>query len=665
MNPDSSFWKECEGEKIADSYKLEGLLGCGNFGGVFRSVQIVNGEELPEKKVAVKLMASGQISLDELRFALRLPNHPNLVHHYTGNSVQIRGFSMFYLVMELASGSLADFVRQKGGRVSSDQAKPIVRDIAQGLKFLHELDSGDTKYVHRDLKLLNVLQVGENWKIADFGLAKALDKGTMDASKIAGTPYYMPPELFGNSNVSVKWDIWSLGVMIVEMLTGHFPFEEATQEQLMGAILKKNPNLRGVPLEWKAIVEGCLVKDHDRRWTAAQVLEAVKKIGSDQVDSGTKQPKGASQRDRSVIQPTVYAGDRTGGSKKFSRRTFLFLGLGAAAFGSTVAVRSWLKSVTPIPVTPITDRPNAGSCGNLDNPIVYPDLVAGLPTETHSFSTVINLNSAGTGGQELNRQVTRWIEDLGDGVLLHLVRIPAGTFTMGSPEGEIDRSDDESPQHEVSIPECWMGQFEITQAQYQRVTNQNPATGSDDKFVDPQKPIINVSWEDAVAFCKALSDRTGRTYRLPTEAEREYACRACTTTPFHFGESITPDVVNYDGNYPYANAAKGEHRQQTTPVGSFPPNPWGLYDMHGNVWEWCADQWYNSYNDKPDELKQDGSIAWTQNNTNVLPSESGDHLLRGGSWYSLARDTRSADRGRRLIRYYDNGFRVLLSSRIP
>jgi formylglycine-generating enzyme required for sulfatase activity len=210
-----------------------------------------------------------------------------------------------------------------------------------------------------------------------------------------------------------------------------------------------------------------------------------------------------------------------------------------------------------------------------------------------------------------------------------------------------------------------MGQFEITQAQYQRITKENPATNSSSEFVDPQKPIINVTREDAVAFCQALSGATKRNYRLPTEAEWEYACRACTTTPFHFGETITPALVNYDGNYPYANAAKGDDRQQTTPVGSFPPNAWGLYDMHGNVWEWCADEYYEDYNQKPDALKQDGSIAWTQENTNVPPSDSGYHRLRGGSWYNTARYARSANRDWRFIWNDVNGFRVLLSPRTP
>jgi tetratricopeptide (TPR) repeat protein len=277
MQPDENFWKKCEGEQIANAYELELLLGCGAFGGVFRAVQIANGRRL-NKRVAVKLMFSGTIQQEELNFALDLPSHQNLVQHFTGNNVEIRDFSMFYLVMELADCSLADFVRKQGGQISSAESKPIVRDIAQGLKYLHELDAGnsqDKRYVHRDLKLLNVLQVGGVWKIADFGLSKALDRGTMQASKIVGTPYYMPPELFRNSYVSTKWDVWSLGVMIVEMLTGHFPFESPYYDELTRKIQIDIPDLEGVPSEWIDIVKSCLIRDHNERWAAVDVLTAL------------------------------------------------------------------------------------------------------------------------------------------------------------------------------------------------------------------------------------------------------------------------------------------------------------------------------------------------------------------------------------------------------
>jgi formylglycine-generating enzyme required for sulfatase activity len=134
-----------------------------------------------------------------------------------------------------------------------------------------------------------------------------------------------------------------------------------------------------------------------------------------------------------------------------------------------------------------------------------------------------------------------------------------------------------------------MGKYEVTQAQYQAIMGNNPSN-----FKGEKRPVEQVSWNDAVKFCEELSKKTGRAYRLPSEAEWEYAARAGTDTPFHFGETITTDLANYNGNFTYASAPKGEYRKETTDVGIFPPNSFGLYDMCGNVWEWCLDKYHNN-----------------------------------------------------------------------
>ncbi|HBE20180.1 MAG TPA: Sulphatase-modifying factor protein, partial [Cyanobacteria bacterium UBA11367] len=162
-------------------------------------------------------------------------------------------------------------------------------------------------------------------------------------------------------------------------------------------------------------------------------------------------------------------------------------------------------------------------------------------------------------------------EDLGDGVVLEMVYIPGGTFQMGSSEQSL-----EQPVHQVTVKPFFMGKYLITQEQWQAVMGNNPSD-----FKGAKLPVESVSWQDAIEFCGKLSQKTGKNYRLPSEAEWEYACRAGTTTPFHFGETITPHLVNCNGNNPYASAPKGVYRQKTTPVGKFPPNAFGLYDMHG------------------------------------------------------------------------------------
>lgn len=227
-----------------------------------------------------------------------------------------------------------------------------------------------------------------------------------------------------------------------------------------------------------------------------------------------------------------------------------------------------------------------------------------------------------------------------------MVQITAGTFIMGSPDRVGDN--EEHPQHQVTVRSFYMGKYEVTQAQYQAVMGTNPS-----HFKGDNLPIENLSWNDAVEFCRKLSQMTGREYRLPSEAEWEYACRAGTTTAFAFGDSLSSKQANFDGKYPFGGAAEGVYRQKTTPVGSFQPNAWGLYDMHGNVWEWCEDVWHHNYNEAP----TDGS-AW----------ESGDSILRvvrGGSWYHSAQSLRSASRGGGVPGNRDNlsGLRVVVGSR--
>jgi formylglycine-generating enzyme required for sulfatase activity len=244
------------------------------------------------------------------------------------------------------------------------------------------------------------------------------------------------------------------------------------------------------------------------------------------------------------------------------------------------------------------------------------------------------------------------LEDLGGGVSLPLVRIPAGEFVMGSPDAEPERFSDEGPQHRVRLREFWLGQTPITQAQWRAVMGTNPSRFTDQPDSD-QRPVEQMSWREAMAFCRQLADRTGRVYTLPSEAQWEYACRAGTTSPFAFGESITPELANYDGHTTYAGSPEGVYRKQTTAVGAFPANAWGLHDMHGNVWEWCLDHWHNSYASAPG----DGS-AWvdSEDENNAI-----HRLLRGGSWYGNPWYCRSADRSRSEPDYAFNyiGFRVV------
>ncbi len=280
--------------------------------------------------------------------------------------------------------------------------------------------------------------------------------------------------------------------------------------------------------------------------------------------------------------------------------------------------------------------------------------------QTIDFKTV----TVDDKGQEVKResgQAQYFTQDLGNGITLDMVSISGGSFMMGTEDEEIERLlkkfnweyfRREKPQREVTVKPFFLGKYQVTQAQWKAIASlpkvNRDLESNPSYFKGDDLPVEKVSWEDAVEFCQRLSKQTGQEYRLPSEAEWEYACRAGTTTPFHFGETITGDLANYYASSTYANEPKGEHRGKTTPVGSFPPNAFGLYDMHGNIWEWCKDNYHDSYEGAP----TDGS-AWISGGSTI-------GVVRGGSWFVNPPYCRSACRffNTRANRNSFIGFRV-------
>lgn len=294
-----------------------------------------------------------------------------------------------------------------------------------------------------------------------------------------------------------------------------------------------------------------------------------------------------------------------------------------------------------------------------------------IPKLTPFEFDTVTLDARGNVTERRRLQANQFVEELEPGVILEMVEIPGGKFTMGSNERE-----SEKPPHKVTVPAFYMGKFQVTQAQWRVVAgwprvnrelkpepSYFPKNKRRDKG-DDDRPVEQVSWEEAVEFCARMSAKTGRDYRLPSEAEWEYACRAGTDTPFAFGETITPEFVNYNGQYPYGEAPKGKYREETVPVGSLgatkkgelnAANAFGLYDMHGNVWEWCEDIWHDNYQQAPDN----GS-AWLSGGGSTY------RVVRGGSWSNYGYICRSADRLNNLpgdLRLVNIGFRVVVSAR--
>jgi eukaryotic-like serine/threonine-protein kinase len=237
-------------------------------------------------------------------------------------------------------------------------------------------------------------------------------------------------------------------------------------------------------------------------------------------------------------------------------------------------------------------------------------------------------------------------EDLGNEISLDLVYIPGGMATIGS-----DECQDEQPIHRVKIRPFAIGKYPIVQAQYQAVMGYNPA-----QFLGDNRPVEGVNWFDTMAFCQKLSQQTGHTYTLPSEAQWEYAARSGTTSKYHCGNSISTDLANYNGEKVveiYDNIVPGIYRKETTKVGIFPPNAFGLYDIHGNVWEWCLDEWHSNYHDAP--ISDSAWLDCAHLDENIA------RVKRGGSWNYYACSCRSSFRCSNLASNCANtiGFRVV------
>jgi formylglycine-generating enzyme required for sulfatase activity len=251
---------------------------------------------------------------------------------------------------------------------------------------------------------------------------------------------------------------------------------------------------------------------------------------------------------------------------------------------------------------------------------------------------------------------TLGLQRLTNALGMEFVCVPRGTFLMGSSPEERDRYDDEDPHHAVTLTRpFYLGVYQVTQRQYEQVMGRNPSRFAHGRGGGPFHPVEQISWNDAVEFCHRLAElpsesKRGYRYRLPTEAEWEHACRAGTETPFAFGRTITAHQANFDGNFPYNGGPAGPYRNATAPVGSYRPNAFGLFDMHGNIWEWCQDWFQDDAYGAGDWIDPQG------------PQYGHDRVLRGGGWYNNAGSCRSA------YRYWDQpedsdddmGFRVVL-----
>jgi eukaryotic-like serine/threonine-protein kinase len=593
------------GQLLCDRYQIETALARGGFGETFLAVDT----HLPSKpQVVVKLLKPIHNDPDTLQIAQRLFRMEAATLEQLGKDndripslyayFELKG--EFYLVQEYIEGeTLTEELQER--KIPESDTIAILKEILTGLTNVHRQSK-----IHRDLKPDNIIRRAQDRKLVliDFGAVKQVRTATTNPNLVSrsiniGTLGYMPNEQ-GMGYPKLESDIYAVGAIAIQCLTGSAPHRLFDEDSLK----LEWQHLRQVNRDLAQVLNKMVAPDYRQRYeNATDAVQAIESLICPSAPPPIQQP--VNERMKTP-------------SRGIDRRNFFkWLGFGGAGVVSVLTLSQLGRNSS-------SNKSNSGSKA--------PESASNPPKLTNIQFTSVKLDRQGKIINRPSGSAEIFTEDLGNGVKLTMVKIPAGKFLMGSPESEQQRAFDESPQHQVSLPEFYLGQTLVTQAQWLAIMGNNPSYFKG----NGKLPVEQVSWLDAMDFCQKLSQKTERTYRLPSEAEWEYACRAGTTTPFAFGETITPAVVNYDGNYPYGGAAKGEHRQKTTPVGNFPPNLFGLYDLHGNVWEWCLDEWVDSYNGAPTDGSVRGDIS--------SRDENKTRLLRGGSWIVTASYCRSANR---------------------
>jgi formylglycine-generating enzyme required for sulfatase activity/serine/threonine protein kinase len=679
--------------QVTRDYHILRLLGKGGMGEVYLAEQLRVGR----RQVALKVL--NRACSEDPEIIKRFENEAASAGRIHNRNVvmvfesRITDDGQLYVAMEFVKGqTLRDAINERGALPLAEVVE-ITRQVCVGLAAAHKLG-----IVHRDIKPDNIMLASEDdgsllVKVLDFGIARLSEPGTTGAQTktgmVMGTPFYMSPEqALGSTGdkIDERSDLYSLGMVVYQMLTGKVAFESESWMRVMYRHIHESPlppsQLRpelGYFPGIEQVVLRSLEKDredrqptvtefaselvsaYDREKALAPESAATAVYGStgavrDLPFTPTASPAPARTATPQTLSPATQSSDAAGTAVAATgmtgslatglmNRKVLAAGIALLAVAAAVAIYFGTnKNGRPEAATDATNR------AAIPMPRPMPTL------EKYNFD-VVSITKTGQIGGVTRRQMHYISEDLGGGVVLEMNQVPGGSFFMGSSEKEVGREPSEGPQHQVTVRPFFIGRFEVSQAQWSAVARMprvsrdldvNPSTFKD----DAKLPVHNVSWWDAVEFCERLSRATGREYRLPTEAEWEYACRAGTTSPFYFGETIIDDLVNFDARYPYGAAPKGEARRQPTPVGSLgAPNHFGIHNMHGNQAEWCLDPWHDSYQGAP----TDGS-RWEAGGDNGL------RILRGGSWYDGGEDVRAANRMKYSpdVKLGQLGFRVVM-----
>jgi formylglycine-generating enzyme required for sulfatase activity len=624
-------------------WELVELLGAGGFGEVWKA-RNPHFDAVPP--VALKFCldpaAKDRLLRHEaaiLNQVMRQGKHPGIVAlQHTYLSADPPCLEYEYVEGGDLAGLLNEWRHDPPGPERAARVARLVLDLARTVGFAHRLDP---PIVHRDLKPANILVQRANggrapseeyrlW-VADFGIGgvaagqalaparRNVSQGQFLVTALRGahTPLYASPQQMRGRPPDPRDDVYSLGVIWYQLATSSLvagrPGGTRWTQRLAGL---------GVPAAQVELLGACVEEEPTDRPADAAAL-------ADQLAAllGAAAPK----PDAAAPAPAPSAAPATAP---------------AAVSGTPVEAKC------PDCGGPMLLR--VGKRGPFLGCAAFPACrgTRGAPHELRERAL------AEAGAAPAAPTPPAVASTITNSIGMKLVLVPAGTFLMGSPDGEDQRADDEGPQRRVRMTRpFYLGAYPVTQRQYEEVMGDNPSQFGRSNGGGADHPVEQVSWHDAVLFCRRLSARpaerkAARAYRLPTEAEWEYACRAGTQTASAFGDALSGEQANFDGNHPYGRAGRGPHRRRTSKAGAYSPNAWGLYDMHGNVWEWC-DDWY----------AEGHYAAGPQSNPPGPPSGS-QRVLRGGSWNNSGHLCRSARRNKYAPDFRGDtiGFRVAVTA---
>ena len=660
-------------------YRLERLIAQGGMGQVWQAMDLATHAELGHSaRVALKILppqltmsaTHAKLLVEEATQARQLA-HEHIVRVYEW--AQDPATASYFIIMECLEGEDLDSLLAREGRFTLERTTELLAPVADALQYAWDKH----KLVHRDIKPGNVFvtRKGEI-KLLDFGIAARARSSAssigLEAPANSGTAGYRAPEAGANQREPARaLDVYAVAVMIYQMVEGRMPFDGVRTAS-------HNPSKPEALTErqWQVLQSGFALAPGQRPAAVAELLHQLRHaVGPTPAEIAARE---AQARANEELRQKQLAGQRKANAeaaaaaqlirerqrkeqektaraeaeaarreRKDALRQQLLDRRAADAEAARLANEEQQRKVL---------QAKAAAAYRAEQQRARAELAA--RTQAELARLLPSHNSPVADAEGVLRD--RFLDGSGTGP--ELVLIPTGRFQMGSPEHERKKAieagskknwlDRETPQHWVGIEQpIAMGRYPVTVGQWRafaQATGWQP--GGEFDWTAPgfhqadDHPVVGVSWNDAQSYLRWLVEQTGQVYRLPSEAEWEYACRAGTRTAFYFGDSISTDLANYDGNYSYNGSPKGVYRQGTSRAGEFAPNPWGLYDMHGNVWEWVQDVVHDNYEGAP--------------NTGAAWEEGGDQarrILRGGSWMYNPRYLRSALR---------NGFSCALGNDI-